>query len=819
MPAVSFTPDGKLLASIGVRDRALCLWDAETLQLLQHIQVGTYGVSASFSPDGKVPMAVCDGTIGLWRVDDRRLVEAASFKLKQTLDQVVWSPDGTRVAGVSYDHVIRLFEWSGKELKVVWESKPQNSAATAAVFIREGKQLATSHNDKTLRIWDIAKPEPTLVKSVQLNHIGNPRGLSVSADGGYLALAGPELRLWRIMPPGLEPIAAAAIPSNVNAVQAACWLGTQRTLVARCHHRVYVLDVEGEKVRQTADWDIGSSGVMCFTSTSDGAALAGGFYNGSVRIWNLESKGLDVGSTGLKERNPLDSLFTDVLSLVWRPDGTGMAHGGEDGAIHEWDLTGATPRHVRRYQANAGAANALAWSPSGKQFAASSAPLLHIWEAGADKPHAAFGPFKSFVQSLTVSPDGSMFMGGWMDGRVRFFRGDTAAHQVDMDIEFKQQSLPCVAWSPDSARVAIASQLASEVQVWKLASDKPQLETTITVTSPLWTSFSPDGRLLATTGQSGWVRLYDATRPSAGEPVFEFHMHGAQFFRSLDFSPDGRWLAALRHEPGAAYAHHVVVWDLVNRRVEQEWPWPGLPYHLRFAPDGRHLAVGNSNGSIYLLRFVPDELRSWREKVADLPIDNQRDAVLRKLEERNPHFDGTKKGEHIEDGKIVHFNLYSDQLTDLSPLRGFPHLRNVECQGRKNGSGKLKDLSTLRGLRLSGLNCGYNPEIADLTPLAKMPLNVVALSYTKVHDLSPLRGMNIATLYVRGCPISDLDPVRGMPMSYLDISETKVKDLSPIQDLPLVEIHLDDPKQHADVLRKIKTLSEINGMPAAQALK
>jgi WD40 repeat protein len=68
------------------------------------------------------------------------------------------------------------------------------------------------------------------------------------------------------------------------------------------------------------------------------------------------------------------------------------------------------------------------------------------------------------------------------------------------------------------------------------------------------------------------------------------------------FSPDGKSLATA----DASY-RRLIVWDLAARkpRVGQDWDkLPAAPAAVVFAPDGRHLAVGNSDGTIDVLRLA-----------------------------------------------------------------------------------------------------------------------------------------------------------------------------------------------------------------------
>jgi hypothetical protein len=68
-------------------------------------------------------------------------------------------------------------------------------------------------------------------------------------------------------------------------------------------------------------------------------------------------------------------------------------------------------------------------------------------------------------------------------------------------------------------------------------------------------------------------------------------------------------------------------------------------------------------------------------------------------------------------------------------------------------------------------------------------------------------------------PVSDLSALKGLSLRSLRIRKTKVSDLTPLKGMPLKEIWLDyQPERDAEVLRSLKGLNQINGMPARGVL-
>ncbi|MBS0266999.1 MAG: protein kinase [Planctomycetes bacterium] len=226
----------------------------------------------------------------------------------------------------------------------------------------------------------------------------------------------------------------------------------------------------------------------------------------------------------------------------------------------------------------------------------------------------------------------------------------------------------------------------------------------------------------------------------------------------------------------------------------------------------------------------PADATQWEQSVAHLPAAELVKAVSRRMQKLNPNFDG-KLRTRISEGSVVELELEADQVTDISPLRVLTGLKTLICRGtdafegqqvetdesagaaasqvriRAVGRSKLRDLSPLRGLKLTHFEC-LNSDVADLTPLQGMPLTVLNFAVTKVASLEPLRGMPLQTLRMEYTRVADLEPVRDMPLTYITFNESLVSnmdalrgkaltilslsahitDLTPLAGMPLVEL-------------------------------
>jgi Leucine-rich repeat (LRR) protein len=208
----------------------------------------------------------------------------------------------------------------------------------------------------------------------------------------------------------------------------------------------------------------------------------------------------------------------------------------------------------------------------------------------------------------------------------------------------------------------------------------------------------------------------------------------------------------------------------------------------------------------------------WFPKAMALPEDEKAQAVAEKLKELNPRFDGKTFPTYTE-GKLNVIQFFTDNVTDIEPIRILTNLERLTIRGTAMGNGKLFDLEPLRELPIVFLECGFN-DLSDLSALQGMKVQVLLCRGTRVRDVSPVRELPVFYFDCTSTAVADLSPLTGMGISNLHIRDTKIRDFSTLTKLNLRVLDADlDPKRDEALLKSLPRLELFNGTPITELWK
>jgi WD40 repeat protein len=132
------------------------------------------------------------------------------------------------------------------------------------------------------------------------------------------------------------------------------------------------------------------------------------------------------------------------------------------------------------------------------------------------------------------------------------------------------------------------------LRFWDLESGKEARHLDVDATH---VAINGDATRLYTSHSDAHVKFWDLTAKKP-EPQTPYRYNTRQI-DCLALSPDGKRLVSGDSE------QRIVLWDAEKSEKIREWKQPSPFNQLLFAPDSRHLAIANTNGTIYILR-LPD---------------------------------------------------------------------------------------------------------------------------------------------------------------------------------------------------------------------
>jgi Tol biopolymer transport system component len=275
---------------------------------------------------------------------------------------------------------------------------------------------------------------------------------------------------------------------------------------------------------------VGDSPIVAFAFAPDGATIA------TMQDWRValrDTEGRAGAPSFLDHRGP-------ALALAFAPGGRSLAVGGVEPDILLYDLGARGPGQALGMPIRW--AGALAFSPDGRILAAASY-LDHeilLWDLAAGRERARLRGHESPVTCLAFAPDGrSLASGGESDRAIVLW--DPATGRPRRRLGLPPVPVFCLVYSPDGHWLASNDDRDGRVRLWDLEGrreDRSIASRSCHARNSL--AFSPDGRMLATAGHDGVVRLWALSTGTelrrVGEP--------GDRLTGVAFSPDGRMLAA-----------------------------------------------------------------------------------------------------------------------------------------------------------------------------------------------------------------------------------------------------------------------------------
>jgi WD40 repeat protein/phage shock protein PspC (stress-responsive transcriptional regulator) len=288
-----------------------------------------------------------------------------------------------------------------------------------------------------------------------------------------------------------------------------------------------------------------------------------------------------------------------VNTVAFNHDGTRLASGGADGTVRLWDMK--TRGELRKLTGHTTGINGVAFSPDGTRLAAAARGNdVRVWdtETGTEVCRSIEHP--GVVHVVAFGADGSQFATGSTDDVVRLI--DAGTGKEVRQFFGCRADIHAVAFTADGRRLAAAGQYDVALRVWDVESGR-QMQSI--AAAPSWfthIAISPDGATIATAGQSSGVSLWEM---STGRNLHNVPTE-TSMIKSVEFGPDPTQLV-VAHWQGVQLWNERLRRTVC--RFSSSQPGSLSFAAATISPDGAFIASGHDDGTIRLWE-VPEAVRA-----------------------------------------------------------------------------------------------------------------------------------------------------------------------------------------------------------------
>jgi WD40 repeat protein len=419
--ALAFSPDGETLASAGVAEYDIRLWDVATGEEKSGRLEGhkSWVSSLVFWPDGKkLASGSADQTIRIWNVAERSCRDVLHGHQNEVW-QLALLPDGKKLVSGYKDGTVCLWDTSVRHAKPPRITIPENVQTWC--FTPDSRSVLTLNPEGQVTRWE----GDDFQQRTQVLDIGDSfNGSLFSRDGRYLATGSSNgvISIWDLSQGGL----CHRLQGEMGIVTPVRFFAQGRKLLTRSQ--------PGNLLRA---WNVVTEQKLYSWITP---RLSNYFLAPDLR----QAVGISPDSTHALLMGWGEFLYADLIN------------GGEE------------PLNLEPI----GAVSGAAFSPDGKLFAVSSlGSLMQVWDTDTWQEEVKLRGYMQALFSVTFSPDGSRLVsGGGRDEALRFW--DTKSWRDVLTLTSDAAGFYDIHFSPDGSIIGSQSIRSTRgtLQLWRAPS-------------------------------------------------------------------------------------------------------------------------------------------------------------------------------------------------------------------------------------------------------------------------------------------------------------------------------------------------------------
>lgn len=523
--------------------------------------------------------------------------------------KIVWatafSGDGRLLASSGLDQTIRFWDiLSGYEVRMLAGS---DGGVPDIAFSPDGRTLASACQDKIARLWDV---ETGKVKSLLAGHPDRVEKVKFSPDGRWLVTQGYRVgMLWDVASGRafctLENVAPTArfkledIAFSRDGRWAAWKLSSPSALY------LWEMGTAKKAVKLTTDQQsLVYDGL--FSLSDDGSWIAASLGDGSLKVWKTVTA---------KEAYSLNESPAKFGKCSISRDGRRLAAAASDGRIKIIDLADGKERYS--LEGHQGRIAGLAFSPDGSLLASggdNKDQAVRIWDAGSGRLIQTLDGKLGSASVLVFGPGNKYLLTGTDSKKsgVWDLAAGTLLNTADIGAEGLVNIDRCVSpdWKLYASIRSVSSNDNRDIRISELFTGRVLRTMTGRTAGVANVAVSPDGRWLASCigskslgGDDNSIRIWDLMTGSLT------HQIPAAEPGLLAFSANGKILASAGEFSGDS----INIWEPLSGSPAGETLAHPTVIAMAFSPQGDKLLTGSGGNE-----DAEDDAKLWEASTGRL---------------------------------------------------------------------------------------------------------------------------------------------------------------------------------------------------------
>ncbi len=475
---LAFSQDGKTLASGGLNNPIVQLWDVNTNTKYTKTGLARDTIAAlAFLQDSTTLISLSShGEIIHWDMKTDSIVHKSRGGIDE-YESVVFSQDGSSFATGTREGRIRLWDATTSRhhrsfrghaivnlfINLFKKREHTNVEVWALAFSPDGKIIASGSQDKTIQLWDIEKRSKLATLKA---HVGWITAVAFSADGKTLASgdANKVIKLW-----GVDTYKErATLSGHKNTISTLTFAPEGKSLYSGCLASAsydgtirFWNPKNGEELATLTSGHTESVKTVAFSEDDTELTIAA--FNGTANVWNLQTEHKTI---------TFDNQHNDRITAALSPDATHFAFQGRKGfrylsthdprdrgsypiggSIQVWNIINSEEIPGPWQHTTSTDTNALTFSPDNQILAVSFGHKegVFAWHMNTGTELFRFDSESPLASKLVFSPNGKLLARTGTHTKTQIWDITTQRELTPPDMERHS----ALAFSPNNTTIAL----------------------------------------------------------------------------------------------------------------------------------------------------------------------------------------------------------------------------------------------------------------------------------------------------------------------------------------------------------------------------